>query len=808
MSRFRFHLAPLAAAVTLLVATTAAQAQPGSTPAPQAAPVEIQITAQPLSQALVVLARQAHLELMVQPALVEGRTAPAVQGRFTVREALNRLLAGSGLYAEVEGSSVVVRRLSPGPGAATLPQVTVTAQEERGATSEGTDSFAARAVSINKGDQALKDIPQSISVITHKQIEEQGITDLKQAANIATGTVGVTGVGQGMVLAARGFQIDNWQYDGVAIPRNMYSLGNWAAEGMAFYDRLEVLRGASGLLQGTGSPGGAVNLVRKRGQSEKTVTLTTRAGSWDRYGVQLDVGGPLNAEGTLRGRAVVDEARSHSFVDYVNDRSRSLYAALDYDISPDTTVGLGVSQLDSKGRPFIYGVPLAADSRDVGLSRSTFTGASWNRSNLKQTTVYADLNHRFNADWKLKVSALQMNETSNSTHQRMHGTVAPDGSGMTYADWITHFDSDKVGLDAFVNGSFDALGLRHEVTLGADYSKYKSDDKYTRNFTSGGNLFDIDHNRPKPTEESLLAAGGRQSVSSYDVRQKGIYASWRAQLTEPLTAIVGARVAWYDLFYKASLFDTREAMHTSGEVVPYFGLVYALSPQWSAYGSYTSVFEPQSARTAAGKVLEPVIGTNYELGIKGELMDKRVNTSLAVFRYDHKNRAVNDMASGYACDGWYCSTASGKVRSQGLEAEVSGEVLRNLQLIAGYTFNTTKFLSDPDNQGKVFSTWTPKHMLRVWASYRHTGDWNRLTTSAGFTTQSHTLDYDRANDIPGFTTWNMRFAYQATPEVNIAMNLNNIFDKRYIVPGYTGYTGANYGDPRNVMFTVKYTPRF
>lgn len=333
--RFRFHPAPLAAAVSLLLAASAAQAQSGSTPVRQTAPVEIQITAQPLSQALVVLARQAHLELMVQPALVEGRNAPAVQGRFTVREALNRLLAGSGLYAEVEGTSVVVQRLSQSSDTATMPMVTVSAQQERSTTTEGTDSFVARAVSLNKGDQALKDIPQSISVITRKQLDEQGITDLKQAANIATGTVGVTGVGQGMVLAARGFQIDNWQYDGVAIPRNMYSLGNWATEGMAFYDRLEVLRGAAGLLQGTGSPGGAVNLVRKRGQNEKTVALTTRAGSWDRYGVQLDAGGPLNAEGTLRGRVVVDEARSHSFVDYVNERARSLYAALDYDISPD-----------------------------------------------------------------------------------------------------------------------------------------------------------------------------------------------------------------------------------------------------------------------------------------------------------------------------------------------------------------------------------------------------------------------------------------------------------------------------------------
>lgn len=807
MSRFRFHPAPLAVAASVLLASFAAQAQT-SAPAAVLAPVEFRIAAQPLSQALDALARQARLELMVQPALVEGRTAPAVQGRLTAREALDRLLAGSGLYAEMEGRSVIVRRLPQGAGTATLAPVTVSAQAERSATTEGTDALTARVVSINKGEQALKDIPQSISVMTRKQLDEQGITDLKMAANNVTGMVGAKGVGQGMVLSARGFQIDAWQYDGVAIPRNMYALGNWGTEGMVFYDRLEVLRGASGLLQGTGSPGGAVNLVRKRGQHEKTLSLTARAGSWDRYGVQLDAGGPLNAEGTLRGRVVLDEARSHSFVDYVNDRTRSLYAALDYDISPDTTVGLGISHSDSNGRPMIRGLPRYADGSDLQLARSTFVGAWWNRAQIEQTTLYADLDHRFNADWKLKVSALRMSEHNTSTHQRMHGNVAADGSGLTYANWITDFDSTKVGLDAYVNGRFEALGLRHEVTVGANYSKYTSKDMYARTFTTGGNIFAIDHNRPLPTVESLLAAGGLQNRSIYDVEQKGVYASWRARLTEPLTAIVGARASWYDYLYRVPLTGSQTVNTASGEITPYAGLVYALTPQWSAYGSYTSVFEPQSQRNVAGQVLDPIIGTNYEVGVKGELLQGRVNTSVAVFRYDHKNRAVNDVASGYACDGWYCSTASGKVRSQGVEAEVSGEVLRDLQLMLGYTYNTTKFLNDPTNQGKPYSTWTPKHMLRAWASYRLPGDWSRMVVGAGFTTQSHTLGYDRSFKVPGFTVWNMRLAYQLTPEVSLAMNLNNVLDKRYWIPGFAEQNGNNdYGDPRNVMFTLKYTPK-
>ena len=78
----------------------------------------------------------------------------------------------------------------------------------------------------------------------------------------------------------------------------------------------------------------------------------------------------------------------------------------------------------------------------------------------------------------------------------------------------------------------------------------------------------------------------------------------------------------------------------------------------------------------------------------------------------------------------------------------------------------------------------------------------------GVTTQSHTLGYDRSFKVPGATVASLRLAYQATPEVNLALNVNNVFDKHYVLPGFVGYTGATYGDPRNVMLTLKYTPKF
>jgi outer membrane receptor for ferric coprogen and ferric-rhodotorulic acid len=740
--------------------------------AAEPARLHFQLPAASLATTLNAIARQSGEVISLDPALVRDQRAPAVQGELSVEQALEQALSASNLRLKVTASGAYSVEAAPLDGAVELDSTTVTGQG-LDATSEGSGSYAARATTIGKGEHRLKDIPQSVSVITRQQLDDQAITDLRDAVNHSTGLVGATGIGPGMVISSRGFQIDDWQYDGVPIPRNSYVLGNWADQDLVFFDRVEILRGASGLLQGAGSPGGAINLVRKRGQAMPTATFTGKAGSWDHYGLQADVGGPLNEAGTLRGRMVADQNDTHSFTDYAWSKTTSLYGALDFDLSPDTTVGIGFSNTDLNSRPMVRGLPRYPDGSDIGFSRSTYSGATWNRNDIEQTTVYADLTHRFDDNWSFKAAAVRLREHNDSTHQRMHGEVQPDGSGLNFADWLTNFESTKIGLDMYLNG-----------------------------------LFDIDHHRPKPTLEDILSSpGGSSTNAAYDVRQKGLYSSWRVKLAEPLTAVLGGRVSWYDYAYKLPDDDYKDSMTETGEVTPYFGLIYELTPEWSAYASYTDVFEPQSARDAQQKMLEPVIGSNYEVGLKGELLDGRVNTSLAVFRYDQKNRAVIDEASGYACDGWYCSNASGKVRSQGIEAEVSGEVVRDLQLFAGYTYNTTRFLDDPQNKGRVFSQWTPRHMLRLWADYQLPGELNRVSTGLGFVTQSHTVSFDREFDVPGFTVWSARLGYRLSQEIDLAVNANNLFDKRYYLPGFAAADGANnFGDPRNLMFSVKYTP--
>ncbi|WFR79062.1 TonB-dependent receptor [Janthinobacterium rivuli] len=813
----RTRLRPLALAAMLL-AGAGLHAQAVAQTAPATA--SYSIPAGPLAGALNRYAQQAGVSIVIDASKVQGLTSAGLQGSYAIDDGFAMLLRGSG-YAIGKTSTGYVLVAAPAvaaPTAAassasaaerTMPSITIVGQAEQGATTEGSGSYTARKITIGKGEQAMKDIPQSVSVLTRQRLDDQGITDLSVAVNNVTGVVGVHGVGPGVVITARGFQIDQWQYDGVPIDRNTYALGNWGQENMVIYDRLEVLRGAAGMLVGTGSPGGSVSLVRKRPGATRSVSLTARAGSWDHYGAQLDVSSPLTADGSLRGRVIVDEDDTHSFIDQVWSKNRTLYAALDYDLGPATTLGLAISNVNVHGRPTFIGLPRYEDGSALNLPRSTFTGADWNRSEAKQTNVYLDLEHHFNSQWSLKASAVNMKENTGSVHQRLASAIQPDGSGASYGDFGMDFDNRKRGIDTYVRGKFDGLGMAQEVLVGASYVTLASDDRYARVWESGANVFNIKHHRPWQDIDSIAARPmGVTSNSTYEIRQKGLYGSWNGQLTGKLKAVLGGRFSWYDFLY-ATPKGSEEQLNATAKFTPSAGLIYALDPQWSAYASYADIFTPQSIRDVQGKILKPITGSNYEAGIKGELMDGKVNTSLAVFRYDHKNRAVTDYAADLACDGQYCSRASGKVRSQGLEAEVSGEVARGLQLSAGYAYTTTTYLNDPDNQGKVFSTWTPKHMLRLWSSYTLPGDWDKFSVGAGTSLQSHTVDTERTFKVAGFSIWNARLGWQATPQVALSLNVNNVFDKRYIIPSYNT-TGSNnyYGDPRNVQFTVKYTPKW
>ncbi|WP_263262535.1 TonB-dependent siderophore receptor [Pseudomonas sp. RIT-PI-S] len=782
-----------------------------------AAEVNFNIAPQPLRSALEQFSEQSGLQVLYNAADLEGVSGGTVKGRMGTDEAVNRLLNGQGgISYRMDGSLLTVTRAKVGVVDLGVTAVS-SASVGSAVTTEGSRSYTSGAVTVDKGVQAVKDIPQSITVITRQQMDDQNTNSISDLVNRAPGLTAAKSPGAGLFIYSRGFSIDTVQYDGVPLPRNTYSLGSYLTEDLGIYDRAEVLRGPAALLQGGDSPGGALNLVRKRGQDKPAVTVTGTAGTWDRYGLSVDAGGPLNQSGTVRGRTVVSQNEGGSFIDYVRGWKQTAYGALDIDFTPDLTVGVGVSNQKGHSRPAMLGLPRYADGSDPHWSRSSYVGAAWNRADNDQTTAFLDATYRLNDDWHAKAAAVYMSEHNGATYQALWNAVPNNGAANDYIDWATDFTTRNKGLDLYLDGQFTGFGFEQTFLVGANYSQIKTDDRYARAPMAGADSFDVDHHRPMPSIYELAtrrdaAGNGLGRLTDYDIIQKGLYSRWSVNLTDPLKLILGARTSWYDLTYTARDFTGAaigepSTTTTSGEFTPYAGLVYALTPQWSTYLSYTDIFQPQTNQSAQGTVIEPVTGKNYELGLKGELFDGAVNTSIALFRYDQQNLATPDTESNNGT--CYCSRAAGEVRSQGLEAQISGEVLSGLQLMAGYVYNTTQYLKDTRYQGQVFSTWSPKHQLKAWADYTLPGALERVSLGAGVTAVTGTTSYGRdpSFDLPGYAIWDARVAYKVSDEITVAANMNNLFDKKYYVPAYSTSEYNNYyGDPRNLMFSVKYTP--
>ena len=796
----------LAGATSVSLASAAAQAA-------EASSRHYELAAGPLEESLNSFAQVAGISLPFDPALVQGKRAPALRGDYAVQDGLERLLAGSGLTVTrtASGNYLLIAR-SQSADALELGATTISGLG-LGSTTEHSGSYTTGAMqTATKLPLSLRETPQSVTVITRQRMDDQGMRSLDDVVQATPGLRLSAARPANSEFFARGFPITNLMFDGLPTTYN----ADWVATAdLAPYDRVEVVRGATGMMQGAGNPSAAINMVRKRPTQAFQASVTGSAGSWDNYRSELDVSGPLNDSASVRGRIVGAYNDKGSYQDYAGRERGVFYGISEFDLTDSTTLTVGASDQNDNNNINWGGLPVNPDGSHMGFSRSKTFGYSWSHQDVENKTVFVELDQRFDNDWRLHLGA-----SKNWSEFKMMGGVLERNNDATYRQRIfnQNRDFDQSTYDVYATGPFTLLGREHELVVGASKRQLKTE-------ATGGTVFvDVpDINRFNP---GGLARPNVPDIYSIDdkVDQEGLYLTTRWNLADPLKVILGARLDWYDA---TAIYDQiNDQYYTSGKtkvvrnVTRYAGVIYDLDDNHSVYASYTDIFQPQTEKDGQGKGIEPITGENYEVGIKGEYFGGALNASASLFQIDQLNRAA-EVADASLCKvipvGSYgCYEAAGKVRSQGIEFEINGALTPNWQVGAGYTFAQAKYEKDADKakEGRLFDTDLPRHMFKANTTYQLQGDLKQWRVGANLYSQSATFNKD-SNVFGNFHIQQDAYAlvglmagYQVNKHLDTQLTINNVFDKKYYQGIASNSTWSPYdvfGDPRNLMVTAKYS---
>ena len=652
-----------------------------------------------------------------------------------------------------------------------------------------------------------RDIPQSVTVVSKQRMEDQQLQSLNDVLKNTTGIHGVSSDMDRTSYFSRGFRIDNYMIDGIPTAfASRWNLGD-AQTDMALYERVEVVRGATGLLTGPGNPSASINMVRKHADSKEfTGDLSASYGSWDKKRFVADLSAPLSAEGNVRGRLVAGYEDRNSFIERYGFEKKFVYGVVDADLTDSTklSVGYEFTQVDTDS-PMWSGSPRwYTDGTQMKTRRGYNTAPEWAYNNKENKKVFINLQQNFDNGWNI---------TLNGTHNQMFldskqlyiDSYINKNTGIAINQYAPSLDYDAVGgtgyntgkrtvdaVDAFASGPYNMFGRQHELMLGVNYSR--QDNKYYSAWTNIspaelGNFYNFNGNYDEPNWAPRTPATDTQLV-----RQKSAYMATRISLADPLHVILGARYTNWN----------RQMMTSESEennITPYGGVIWDFYDNWSAYASYTSVFQPQDYMDSSLKFLKPIIGKNYEAGVKSDWFNSRLTTSLSIFRTELDNAPVS---TGQRIANTDIYEGKDGVVSRGVEFEVNGAITDNWQM----TFGGTTYVAEDEN-GENYNSQLPRTSFNLFTSYR-LPMLDQLTLGGGVNWQSKT--YGDVGGPAGNGTWRARqgsysvvdlFArYDVTKNVSLQANINNLFDKEYDTNVKNG--GIVYGDPRNFSVTASY----
>lgn len=678
---------------------------------------------------------------------------------------------------------------------------TITIEGESDGSTEGSGSYQAPVATSATGlPLTIRETPQSVSVVTAQRIQDQGLQTTLEILSYTTGVDAYSYETDRDDTYSRGFWVSNYIVDGMNIPTYQgWFSGVSMQSSTATIDRVEVLRGATGLLTGTGEPGAAVSITRKRARNpEFAASAAVRAGSWDRFGATLDVSTPLNREGTVRSRFIMDTASEHSFIDRYSVEKQTYYGTLEADLTDSTRLTFSLEHRNHDpigslwgGLPVMFsnGVPTRFD-------RSFSNAPDWSHWSSWQTTAMAKLEHGFDNGWDADVTLSGVDRKYDAELLYMSGDLdETTGLGLNPSPWKGSDHNKLVALDANLTGPVQFLDRTHTLnfSLHGDRDWMKRDwPGYSGMIPPIGSIFDWTGAYPMPDWNSIDPdwEENRTKLSAL--------ASGRFTVTDSLHLVLGGR---YTNWKGNQVFNYGEGFRQFEEFTPFAGAVWDVTDDWSLYASYSEVFDPQDYRDRNGQPLDPKQGKNREVGAKAELFDNQLVATLTYFQSFLDNVATQD--GNHLVPGTIEPAYRGArgVEAEGLELEFAGEILPGWNYFLGAATLDLKEGDDDD-----FLPEQPRHTLKLFTTYTLPGALSQWTVGGGFRWQGKTFsDVTNLANVthrytqPAYMVVDAMARYDFNERWSAQLNVNNVFDKTYF---QQATSQPFYGDPLNAMLTI------
>ncbi|MGB6240932.1 MAG: TonB-dependent siderophore receptor [Castellaniella sp.] len=643
----------------------------------------------------------------------------------------------------------------------------------------------------------ILETPQSVSVISRQQMQEQGATSVQRAASYTAGVfsnqVGASNRFDYLVL--RGFSdgsLGNTYLNGLKILGDTNSHSSLVIDPW-FLDSMEVVRGPASVLYGQSSPGGIVALQTRKPQFDSFGEVELGAGSRKQAHAAFDLNDTA-ADGAVAWRLTGKTRRTDTQVDQVKEERYTLMPSLSWRITPDTTLDLSAYVQREPEGGYHSGLPYegtVVPHEGRTISRSFFEGErDYDKYRRNQTLLSYALEHNVNdtATFRQNAQYLKSSVTLNQVYA--YGWASP-------TELYRYYSGSKEDLHAFaidnqLEFNFRTGALEHRLLTGLDYQQRKNDVSWPSGAFPNIDAFD-------PVYGASPTALYDPQRERHDLKQTGVYLqdlmSWRQwRLT------LGARHDQVDI--SSTNLDTgRASTIKDDQFSGRAGLMYVFEQGFAPYVSYSTAFTPTNFVDAQGKLLKPMEGEQWEAGLKFQAPGSRDLYTISLFQIDQTNVATKEQPT----DPY---RAVGKIRSRGVELEANTWLTDQLSVQANYSFNDIRYArSDDGNEGNQ-AVYAPRHMANLWADYRYDGSLRGLNTALGVRHIAG-VQSDRANThtLPSYTLLDVAIGYDfsalGAKGLSARLNVLNLLDKKYVA-ACNSLEFCYYGAERSINLTASY----